>query len=376
MLLPLLLLAAVASAQVADIALTLPPNVDLDEDTPTLLAKANVVLAASPAGMPLTATLRVTAGTLLLNGAPTAAGATLTLTGSAGAVVALFANVTYAPDANANAARYATPLYFPSTPGSPTLFVSAFNSTLTRTATAPLRILDLNDAVAIVPPRVPSGPLTPLAPFFGDVFVFEASTALVTLLGLDFNSVDQFEGCGAACSRQLDVTVRARQGAVNINSRTNLGIYSSTRTAISFVGEEADVKSALRGITYQLQSEIAPLPSLATFNTQRVGGGVEMISVTISDQGYSGWDKRNGSLGLAQIATFSADVTIVAVNNPPTLGAAFASFTMKERVSDAVSYVALTGLTVTDVDADEVIKSSWCSLPPLLKSDPPPPPQG
>ena len=160
----------------------------------------------------------------------------------------------------------------------------------------------------------------------GDQTVNEDEALNIT--GISIADIDEDETVGA----ELTLTLEADNG--NLIFSANLGALGITATGngtqtVSLTGSLTNLNTALGSLMYQ---------GLQHFN------GIDNISLIVNDQGNTG---TGGSLTDAK----DIKVTVEAINDAPTLSIP-ASITTNEDVE-----VSISGLSITDVDADETVGS-------------------
>ena len=120
--------------------------------------------------------------------------------------------------------------------------------------------------------------------FFGQYYAFEDTSDVVEISGMTVYDVDLEELSPEA---QLDVTVLARRGTVNFNSRTGLTFYDqSARNRLGYTAKSDATNNAISVLKYRVE-----LPELANrkestilnYNTQQLGEE-EYFDLTFNDQ--------------------------------------------------------------------------------------------
>lgn len=226
-----------------------------------------------------------------------------------------------------------------------------------------VQIIAVNDAPAISdpslgyidpPPACAQNPYNPTC-HFGQFFSYEDKYDVVRVTGLNINDVDIFESCLTDLQecKTVDVLVRSQLGVIELNTRSGLSFYSNTRSQKGFTATIAPAVSAIKVLMYQPATEseltVGPNP-VNNLNTQS-GTNSEFISVVVSDQGNSGEDN------LSQLTTMLIKMTIVAVNDSPSIKINVLEFTVEE---DRRAF--LPSVIVSDPDVNENIVSSLASL--------------
>jgi len=121
------------------------------------------------------------------------------------------------------------------------------------------------------------------------------------------------------------------------------------RTGQGFTAYKSDANKAVKVLFYRVELDNllgSPESTVLFFNTQR--GDQEYVSVTISDQGFSG----DPAAGASKKYSITIPVTVVASNDPPVLVSEEIEFTAEEDIEST-----LTGLSVSDPDLDESLDS-------------------
>jgi hypothetical protein len=338
---------------------------EIDEGASITFNSSVIVLQSAQLNISLDVTIRTTYGTIK-NGDRSFTDEALILKGTLPVVTENLLRTTFYAGDYVNSLRLNTTIYFPGTPGSP---VISFDFKLETGENVPrqtmiVSIRSLNNPVQIDSPslRFVPNPVA-LEADFGQYWMYEGSPLSVRIPGTVLNEIDQFEGCPrtGSCSRPLDVTVRSLRGVVNLNTRTGISFYAVSRTSSGFLGEVSDVQNAVRVLFYQL--ETSPDQRVNQYFNTQSRNLEEFILLTISDQGFSGLDPATRQSGLAQTAQLRLNITVVAVNDAPTVKSIRPEFAAVEDTEAEVP-----GAQVTDVDVDEVITSSyaqrkWMSLP-------------
>lgn len=123
----------------------------------------------------------------------------------------------------------------------------------------------------------------------------------------------------------LSVTLSAGQGNLTLGSTAGLTFVSggNGEASMTFTGTLSSVNSALSSFAYRGAPDYS---------------GPDTISVTVSDQGFSG-------SGGAQTTSGSVPVTVAAVNDAPAVSGLLATYTVYEN-TDAV----ITGIGISDPD--------------------------
>ena len=178
------------------------------------------------------------------------------------------------------------------------------------------------DCLITKPSQLPPGWLSPTCNF-GSYFTLEDSTNTISISGVTIGDVDVYETCsytGQAFTEchNLKVLFKVYRGTMLLNSRTDLNFIQnvvSAREGFLFTATVSAIASAVKKIYYNVDlPQLIGDPSSTTlhYNTQN-GDKVEYISISVDDQGFTGW---SGVLA----STFSRiNLTVVAVNNAPTV---------------------------------------------------------
>jgi len=226
-----------------------------------------------------------------------------------------------------------------------------FNPTLTDTLSS--------DCVISEKSHIPIGWLSPTCNF-GSFFTLEDSAVTISISGVDINDVDVYETCTFSGQifvecRNLKVLFKVYKGTMLLNSRTDLNFIEnvvSAREGFLFTATVSAIASAVKVIYYNVdlpQLIATPASTTLNYNTQN-GGNVEYISITVDDQGFTGWS------GVLASSFSRINLTIVAVNNAPQVNGPALQYTAYE---DNLFIFSSGGKTViSDVDVDEMITST------------------
>jgi hypothetical protein len=187
-----------------------------------------------------------------------------------------------------------------------------------------------------------------LEPDFGQYFTFEGSSLTVTISGLLVKDEDFYEGCNtvvSCLSRQVSVTIDTAVGVVRLNTLSDLSLQNTgSSTLLSFVGTLEASNAAIRSILYNVvTTSTAPSSASRFFNTQKLNGPSEAVSLTVSDQGYS------GQSGFANATTLRFPITVVAVNQAPKSDVCRSPSSSLEGVT-----ITLSGPVFSDNDIADV----------------------
>jgi len=219
-------------------------------------------------------------------------------------------------------------------------------------------IVDIDDAPAIVnpsstyttPKTCTSNDLT-YECNFGQFYAFEDSSQITRVGGFTIADVDLFESCTSVdqfCNA-LDVNVETYIGFISLNSVSGLTIYQDTSTKQGFIGSITASQLAINPIQYQTRLQgLGPGVQMTYYNTQN-GQNSQFVTLKVSDQGSTGFT------GNPQTTSSSVNVTIVAVNNAPTI-----TINLYKNLFNAVENVPIlfTGILIQDVDVSEKLNSS------------------
>jgi len=231
-----------------------------------------------------------------------------------------------------------------------------------RNTTQLVQIFDINDTPKIAHPAdeyqkplfcVDPASLQPSC-HFGQFFSYEDTDRAVDIAGVEITDLDVGETCAfeqPECNK-IDVSVRARYGAIGLNTRSRLSFYENRRGGQGFTAFSTPSNSAVRVLFYRVEllSLLGPSSTVYNYNTQHSNQN-EFVTLTVSDQGFSGFK------GIAKVASIVIDVSIVAVNDAPTISIATLEYQLLEDKMQI-----LEGLSVADTDVDERIESSLARL--------------
>lgn len=142
----------------------------------------------------------------------------------------------------------------------------------------------------------------------------------LTLPGITVSDVDAGTG-------ELQVTLTADQGALTLNPTAGVTISGSATNTLTLTGQLASLQNALRAIVYQ---------GAVNYN------GSDTVTITVNDQGNTG-------LGNALSDSRSISVTVVPVNDTPTLTLPTGPLTIDED-TDLV-FSGPSAIALTDVDS-------------------------
>ena len=221
-----------------------------------------------------------------------------------------------------------------------------------------VHIVDIDDAPQIYNPtllytpapsciisqkgQLPPGWLSPTCNF-GLYFTLEDSDITISISGLEISDVDVYETCTYSGQtfqecHNLMVLFKVFKGTMLLNSRTNLNFIEgviSDRDGFLFTATVSAISSAVKVIYYNVDlPQLIGTSSSTTlyYNTQN-GGNTEYISVTVDDQGFTGWS------GVLASTLSRINLTIVAVNQAPTvLFPAIVQYVVNSRSSYMYSY--------------------------------------
>jgi hypothetical protein len=191
-----------------------------------------------------------------------------------------------------------------------------------------IHIVDVNDAPKILhpkdqytPPEECSDPASENEFCnFGQFFATEDNSDSLQISGISVTDEDIYEQCPPKptfeCAK-ANVQINAYKGAVQLNTRSNLDFYDNARSKIGFTSVLTDTINAVKVLYYRVETaELvgSPASSVLNYNTQRFGEKTEeYLTVTVSDQGFS------GETGIAQFNTIRIDIVIVARNKAPSI---------------------------------------------------------
>ena len=187
-----------------------------------------------------------------------------------------------------------------------------------------------------------------LEPDFGQYFTFEGSSSLtVTISGLLVKDEDFYEGCNTVTtclSRQVSVNIDTAVGVVRLNTLSDLILQNTgSNTLLSFVGTLEASNAAIRSILYDVVTTSTVSSASRFFNTQKLNGPSEAVSVTVSDQGYS------GQSGFANATTLRFPITVVAVNQAPKSDVCKSPSSSLEGVTITIAGPAFSDNDIADV---------------------------
>ena len=189
---------------------------------------------------------------------------------------------------------------------------------------------------------------------FGQFFSNEDSDRTVQIGGIQIFDIDVKESCTfltPECAK-IDVSVRAARGSVALNTRARLDFYENTREAQGFTALITPSNAAVKVVFYRVEllENIGPSSVILDYNTLH-SGNLEFVTVTVSDQGLS------GAAGVAKVQDISINVTIVAVNDAPTITIDRLEYAMLED-----TLTKIEGIAIMDIDLNEKIESSLSRL--------------
>jgi hypothetical protein len=151
----------------------------------------------------------------------------------------------------------------------------------------------------------------------------------------------------------IKVSISAGRGLVNINFRSDLVIYEGAvdqfTPSMKYFGSLEQVRQSLRNVRYRLS------PSMRTFNYLE---GLESITVSVDDGGFSGADPVGQFENVAASSTIVVPIKILPINNPPQVllpSSSGGSFQTLENSVNLMRGMLPSGLTfsITDIDSDE-----------------------
>eukprot|EP00960_Hanusia_phi_P034524 751133-Hanusia_phi.AAC.6 len=147
----------------------------------------------------------------------------------------------------------------------------------------------------------------------------------------------------------MDVNVETYMGIISLNSLIGLNVYQDTPKIQGFIGSLVNSQQAIDPIQYQARLQGNGQGVQMTYYNTQNGHNAQFVTLTISDQGSTGFT------GIPQTSSSSVNITIVAVNNAPTI-----TIDLFENLFNAVedTPVILTGILVFDIDVSERINSS------------------
>jgi len=152
------------------------------------------------------------------------------------------------------------------------------------------------------------------------------------------------------CPR-FSVILNAENGEIALNSREFVEFFAgqSQRFAseLAFLGFPVDSNAATRMLRLRMSE------SQRNFNSNL---GKEIVSLSVSDQGFSGSDSTGEFDGTTAVSTVSFEVVVRPVNNPPEISVPRAEDPLEpvQNQNNPLAKIALDpGLEVVDRDADE-----------------------
>lgn len=170
-----------------------------------------------------------------------------------------------------------------------------------------------------------------------NVSMQEGQTEAILLGGLVSKIVDELESVNRKCLFDLadalaqrsdtavdplwvlecprfNTRIVARFGEMALNSREFIEIFLGEgqrfATAIAFLGFTLDTNAAMRMLRYRIADD------RRNFNSNI---GTELISLTVSDQGFSGSDESGETDGFNQESVISMEVFVIPINNAPII---------------------------------------------------------
>ena len=190
---------------------------------------------------------------------------------------------------------------------------------------------------------------------FGQYFAYEGTSAIVQIKGVKVADVDMHESCTSLSNQEcklMDIAVRVHKGTVSLNTRSNLYGIVETRSGSGFTSRLSDLNTAIQKLDYAVEKDNLlgrPQSTVIGYNTQ-VPGNVEFVTVTASDQGFS------GRFGIKEESSIKIDLVIVAVNDGPVVQSSVSEFTPTEDILGP-----LKGITISDRDLEEKVQSTLAS---------------
>ncbi|EKX40424.1 hypothetical protein GUITHDRAFT_113453 [Guillardia theta CCMP2712] len=155
----------------------------------------------------------------------------------------------------------------------------------------------------------------------------------------------------------MKVELTADIGRILLNSRDGLIFLEDSPSRIVATGLKSKVANAIRGVLYRIDSVINIISGNSKYlfqNSQHLGSTPDFLRVTLNDQGNFG---ENGFSEYASTAAHKngliINITIAAVNNAPSISMGN-SYTAYENRPYSVA-----GISVNDIDVDEVITSQF-----------------
>ena len=152
----------------------------------------------------------------------------------------------------------------------------------------------------------------------------------------------------------IKVSISAARGLININYRSGMTIYEGSADqftpSIKYFGSLEQVRQSVRNVRYKLS------PAMTTFNYL---AGVETITVSVDDGGFSGADSVGEFENVASSSTIIVPVKILPINNPPVItlpSSSGGSFVFKENTFNVPLKNAVPSgarFSIADVDSDE-----------------------
>jgi hypothetical protein len=204
---------------------------------------------------------------------------------------------------------------------------------------------------------------------FGPFWAYEGqSTADRPITGFKITDEDVLESCGWGNQKctSLDMTVLARNGAFDLNTRLGLAMYRDDPASKGFTANINNAQSAITVLNFRSAAN--------SFNTMH-SGQTEEIQVEASDQGFTG-ATGNGRIpavstlqnGVSLSERVRININIVAINTAPsilftdpqgdgTTAALGAGGTQRYSIlEDEVTEIL--GVSLTDEDLEEDVEST------------------
>jgi hypothetical protein len=148
----------------------------------------------------------------------------------------------------------------------------------------------------------------------------------------------------------IKVAIFAARGLININFRSGMTIYEGSTDqftpSIKYFGSLEQVVQSLRNVRYKLS------PSMRTFS------GLEKITVTVDDGGFSGADPVGQFENVAAASSIEVTINILPINNPPEIklpSSSGGSFQIEENAVVLMQNMVPSGLafSIYDIDSDD-----------------------
>lgn len=151
----------------------------------------------------------------------------------------------------------------------------------------------------------------------------------------------------------IKVSISAARGLVNINFRSGMVIYEGAADqftpSMKYFGSIEQVRQSLRNVRYRLSS------AMRTFNYLQ---GLDTITVSVDDGGFSGADPVGQFENVAASSTIVVPIKVLPINNSPRIilpSSSGGSFETSENKVSTFRGMLPSGLgfSVSDIDSDE-----------------------